>query len=838
MRPLELRLRNFRSYFGDGATFDFRDRGLVGIVGPIGSGKSSLLDAISFALYGKTPAAGASTKALIHQRADNGGALLRFEVDGEIWEAVRSLRRRGASQHALYRYEADTPDADPVEKITLEADVNDRIAQLLGLDYEAFGRSVLLAQGRFAEFLRSRPAERDAVLKGVFGHDRIDAMRDAAKRRSAVIAVDLGKVGVRAEQLDTVAERLRGLEAVLQGANDRVELLRKAEPRLDDLAGQIEAATAEAKAARQRLAELGRHASRLPAAEATERLVQDAAGIAASRVALAAELEDARLAAAAAEEAVASARESGEAALIDAASRLLAAADPQRRAATEAKRRRQAVERRLAEAVDARAAADEQLAAARRAAADAETAFAAACKAADDAEAAYHEAQHANMAEALRSGLAEGDACPVCAQQVLELPAQGRSADVAAAESELAAARTRRTQAETTRSRFAAKASAAVEAVHGSIAAVESLEAEKTQAAKAEQAAADELDETVRRLRELLGDGDPVTNLELRRGKLNALGDAAAEARRRVDQIRSRHDQVIVDEQSISKRLSALRIDLADLSARLATAVVAEGDQPRALGRAVEQLRTAWEAETAAHQEAAVAAGNHAAAAAQERDEILGDLGVDSTFDAALAAAVASAEHLAAEVARDAAEIAAGDELLEQRDRLTAEKARYDRIAADLTDSRFVRFLLDDERARLADLGSDHFARLSAGRYLFTDDGSFSIVDLTAADAVRKASSLSGGETFLASLALALALAEMVARTGGRLDAFFLDEGFGSLDPEHLDLAMEGIEALVADNASRLVVVVSHVPELRHRIEDLIELDRDPLTGDTRIVRS
>ena len=54
MRPVELRLRNFRSYFGDEASFDFRERRLIGIVGPIGSGKSSILDAIAFALYGRT----------------------------------------------------------------------------------------------------------------------------------------------------------------------------------------------------------------------------------------------------------------------------------------------------------------------------------------------------------------------------------------------------------------------------------------------------------------------------------------------------------------------------------------------------------------------------------------------------------------------------------------------------------------------------------------------------------------------------------------------------------------------------------------------------------------
>ena len=217
---------------------------------------------------------------------------------------------------------------------------------------------------------------------------------------------------------------------------------------------------------------------------------------------------------------------------------------------------------------------------------------------------------------------------------------------------------------------------------------------------------------------------------------------------------------------------------------------------------------------------------------------LLAEAGVEDEFAATLGAAGAAVAHLEEQVTRDAAEIEAAESLLTQQEQLEAEYSRYEQLVADLTNARFVRFLLDDERNRLGRLGTEHFSRLSSGRYEFTEDGTFSIVDLTAADAVRKSSSLSGGETFLASLALALSLAEMVTRTGGRLDAFFLDEGFGSLDPEHLDLAMEGVEALVAGNSSRLVVVVSHVPELRERIEDLIVLDRDPLTGDTRVRRS
>ena len=60
--------------------------------------------------------------------------------------------------------------------------------------------------------------------------------------------------------------------------------------------------------------------------------------------------------------------------------------------------------------------------------------------------------------------------------------------------------------------------------------------------------------------------------------------------------------------------------------------------------------------------------------------------------------------------------------------------------------------------------------------------------------------------------------------------------GIGTLDPEHLALAMEGIERLVTESPHRLVTVVSHVPEMRERMEDLIELDKDPVTGST-IVR-
>lgn len=89
----------------------------------------------------------------------------------------------------------------------------------------------------------------------------------------------------------------------------------------------------------------------------------------------------------------------------------------------------------------------------------------------------------------------------------------------------------------------------------------------------------------------------------------------------------------------------------------------------------------------------------------------------------------------------------------------------------------------------------------------------------------RPVGTLSGGESFMASLALALGLADVVqARSGGiHLETIFVDEGFGSLDPEALDLAMATLIDL--QQGGRLVGIISHVPELKERIDVRLEIE-------------
>ena len=100
----------------------------------------------------------------------------------------------------------------------------------------------------------------------------------------------------------------------------------------------------------------------------------------------------------------------------------------------------------------------------------------------------------------------------------------------------------------------------------------------------------------------------------------------------------------------------------------------------------------------------------------------------------------------------------------------------------------------------------------------------------------RDVSTLSGGESFLSSLALALGLSDVVqAQSGGiRMDAMFIDEGFGSLDENALKNALD-LLARLADG-KRLIGVISHVSELSERIERRIEV-RKTLTGSVVSIR-
>ena len=94
---------------------------------------------------------------------------------------------------------------------------------------------------------------------------------------------------------------------------------------------------------------------------------------------------------------------------------------------------------------------------------------------------------------------------------------------------------------------------------------------------------------------------------------------------------------------------------------------------------------------------------------------------------------------------------------------------------------------------------------------------------------IRAPDALSGGERFQASLALALALVEIASRGGGRLDAVFVDEGFGSLDASALDTALATLGKVAG--GGKMVALISHLRPVAEYVDTVMHVTRDDVTG-------
>jgi exonuclease SbcC len=241
-------------------------------------------------------------------------------------------------------------------------------------------------------------------------------------------------------------------------------------------------------------------------------------------------------------------------------------------------------------------------------------------------------------------------------------------------------------------------------------------------------------------------------------------------------------------------------------------------------------------------------AATTAALAAPELDVAL-DVPADvEGTAAALASADAALEEATTVAATAMARSAALDELAPALTALLAElgpvleQARQVRSLADLCTGgganqlkmTLSSFVLAARLEEVAGAASERLLRMTQGRYslVHTDGtargGARSGLGLLARDTWtgqdRETSTLSGGETFLASLALALGLADVVAAEAGgaRIEALFVDEGFGTLDEETLDEVMDVLDGL--REGGRVVGLVSHVAELRQRIPAQVQV--------------
>ncbi|WNR46375.1 SMC family ATPase [Paenibacillus roseipurpureus] len=212
---------------------------------------------------------------------------------------------------------------------------------------------------------------------------------------------------------------------------------------------------------------------------------------------------------------------------------------------------------------------------------------------------------------------------------------------------------------------------------------------------------------------------------------------------------------------------------------------------------------------------------------------------------AQLQAAKAAAEAVLearAKAAQGASELAARHQRWCELEALRLEQAkqleRLGKLQSVLKANAFVEYLAEEQLMQVSRAASERLGELTRRRYGIEVDsgGGFVIRDDANGGVKRPVGTLSGGETFLTSLALALALSAQIQLKGEYpLEFFFLDEGFGTLDQELLDMVIGALEKLHMDRLA--VGVISHVPELRARlVRKLIVHPAEPSGRGSRII--
>ena len=195
MRPVLLDMDGFAS-FRDQATVDFTDTDYFALVGPTGSGKSTVIDAMTFALYGSVPRWQDRRMVMyaLAPTANRGTVRLVFDVEGQRYVVARELRRaknggvtiKSGRLERLLDPTATGTINDLTDVIAADGLVTAAVEKLLGLSFDHFCQCVVLPQGEFAEFLRAKGSDRREILLKLLGAGLYKEIgREANSRASA-----------------------------------------------------------------------------------------------------------------------------------------------------------------------------------------------------------------------------------------------------------------------------------------------------------------------------------------------------------------------------------------------------------------------------------------------------------------------------------------------------------------------------------------------------------------------------------------------------------------------------------------------------------------------------
>jgi exonuclease SbcC len=220
MIPLRLHLHNFMSYGEDVPSLDFSQITTACMTGDNGHGKSTLLDAITWALWGQTRAKNIDDVVRLGQV--DAAVEFEFELESERYRVIRkrSLRTKaGQSSLELQGFDAAARRYQAISGNSIR-ETEAKIVQLLHMDYDTFINSVFVLQGRADEFTTRRPTDRKRLLAEILGLSIFDELEVRARARRNELDQEVKVRTLRLEELQQEVARKDELAAAVQAQRD------------------------------------------------------------------------------------------------------------------------------------------------------------------------------------------------------------------------------------------------------------------------------------------------------------------------------------------------------------------------------------------------------------------------------------------------------------------------------------------------------------------------------------------------------------------------------------------------------------------------------------------
>jgi exonuclease SbcC len=277
MIPVRLKLRNFMCYRDNVPPLDFTGIRLACLSGDNGNGKSAIIDAMTWALWGKARAK--SVDDLIHAAQSEMEVELDFSVGGQLYRIIRKRsrprKRAGAGQSSLDFQISGGDGFRPITGNTIDL-TQQKIIDVLHMDYDTFINSAYLRQGHADEFTRQDPAKRKEVLGNILGLAVYDELEERAKSLTkkhetdgaqlenslAEISVELAQkpaCEAELEQAQAALSRIETLvrekETALNGLRQKKESLENIRQQLEELEKRIEAGSRDLQSREQQAAQ-------------------------------------------------------------------------------------------------------------------------------------------------------------------------------------------------------------------------------------------------------------------------------------------------------------------------------------------------------------------------------------------------------------------------------------------------------------------------------------------------------------------------------------------------------------------------------------------------------